>query len=240
MILSVHQPYFLPWLGLFDKIEQSDRFVIFDSTQYPRGRSIANRNQFRVGNQAKELVASVSIPKGKQGLVQIREVNFASETKWRKRLLRTLEVNYASAPYREKYLAEIEAKLHLRNLCEFNVCMLLFFLKELNIKTPVRLLSDLEKANQIPRDRDGRIIELCRQLHCDKYLSGSKGKEYNDESRYSESNIELLYQDFRHPVYPQQNVPFLSHLSVVDLLMNCGPASRDHLFPKHRRRRPLQ
>ena len=34
MILTAHQPVYLPWLGLFHKISLSDTYVFFDEVQY--------------------------------------------------------------------------------------------------------------------------------------------------------------------------------------------------------------
>ena len=33
MIVSIHQPNYLPWLGFFNKIKQSDLFILFDDVQ---------------------------------------------------------------------------------------------------------------------------------------------------------------------------------------------------------------
>ena len=42
--ISIHQPNFIPWLGYFHKIINSDIFIILDTVQYPRGKSVANRS----------------------------------------------------------------------------------------------------------------------------------------------------------------------------------------------------
>ena len=51
MIVSIHQPNYLPWLGFFDKIKQSDYFVIFDNVQFPRGKNhFGHRNKIKTNN----------------------------------------------------------------------------------------------------------------------------------------------------------------------------------------------
>ena len=43
MIISIHQPAYLPWLGYFDKINKSDLFVFLDTVQFQKN-SFQNRN----------------------------------------------------------------------------------------------------------------------------------------------------------------------------------------------------
>ena len=51
-----------------------------------------------------------------------------------------------------------------------------------------------------------------------------------DFELFKKSHISLLTQHFEHPVYPQlwkegDSKEFVSHLSVIDLLFNCGKDS---------------
>ena len=49
MILTAHQPVYLPWLGLFHKIALSDAFVWFDDVQYQK-RDWNNRNKIKTNS----------------------------------------------------------------------------------------------------------------------------------------------------------------------------------------------
>ena len=46
IILSAHQPVYLPWLGLFHKIALADIFCVFDIVQYQR-KDFNNRNKIK-------------------------------------------------------------------------------------------------------------------------------------------------------------------------------------------------
>ena len=48
------------------------------------------------------------------------------------------------------------------------------------------------------------------------------------------AGIGVVWQHFAHPRYPQRyaDLGFVSHLGFLDLLLNCGPASRDILFER--------
>jgi hypothetical protein len=88
MILSIHQPNYLPWLGFFDKIKQSDIFVIFDNVQYPRGKNhFSNRNKIKIPNKGKWLTVPVA---GKSEIKNFNEIGFKNDT-WKEEHLRLLK-----------------------------------------------------------------------------------------------------------------------------------------------------
>ena len=78
-----------------------------------------------------------------------------------------------------------------------------------------------------------RIIEICKKLKADTYLSGSGGKAYLEEDRFMQEGIELKYQDFQHPTYAQNfsqdKSDFIPCMSIADLLFNAGLKSREIL-----------
>ena len=79
-----------------------------------------------------------------------------------------------------------------------------------------------------------RLINICKKLGAETYLSGPGGKKYIEVERFKEENINVTFQDFVHPVYPQlfEEKSFIPYLSVVDLLFNCGPKSLDIILGK--------
>jgi hypothetical protein len=105
----------------------------------------------------------------------------------------------------------------------------MYLLNQLEISTPVHF----ESALHITGTKTDRIIEICRKLGADVYLSGSGGRAYLDEEKFRRSGIILKYQEFVHPSYHQQysgsGVPFTPYMSCIDLLFNAGDRSRDIL-----------
>ena len=69
---------------------------------------------------------------------------------------------------------------------------------------------------------DERLIGLCRRFNADVYLAGAGGRDYMDLSCWERAGIEVRFQQFRHPEHRQLHGPFVSCLSAVDLLFNCG------------------
>ena len=57
------------------------------------------------------------------------------------------------------------------------------------------------------------------------YLSGKDGAKYLDLTKFEEKKIDIIFQEYKHPIYSQLYGEFEPFLSVLDLLFNCGPES---------------
>jgi hypothetical protein len=74
------------------------------------------------------------------------------------------------------------------------------------------------------------VLDMCRKTNADIYIFGAQGRDYADVDSFARAGIVCHFQDYRHPEYRQLHGPFVSHLSVVDLLFNCGGNSLDILM----------
>ncbi|MFA6216174.1 MAG: WbqC family protein [Candidatus Omnitrophota bacterium] len=226
MIVSVHQPQYIPWLGYFDKIAKSDCFVFLDCVQY-KEREFQNRNKIRT----KDGWIWLTVPVASQGLgrQKVSDVAIDNESAWRKQHLKSWEVWYAKAPFFKEYAAFFKEIYNTdwEKLSQLNVFITRYVFKALGIEKPVYF----ESALQTTQSKTERIIEICQKLKADVYLSGSGGRDYIEEDKFKAAGIELRYQEFIHPVYQQQfsasGEDFVSHLSIFDLLLNEGPKSRE-------------
>ncbi|MEW6009197.1 MAG: WbqC family protein [Candidatus Omnitrophota bacterium] len=220
MIISVHQPQYLPWLGFFDKIAKSDCFVFLDEVQY-KSREFQNRNKIRTKDGWIWLSVPV-ITKGK-GRQRISQVLIDNEFPWARQHLASLKTWYAKAKFFKGYLPFFEETYARKweKLIDLNIHIINFLLKQLSITTPIYFESKL----RISSIKTERIIEICKKIEADTYLSGIGGKEYLEEDKFSLANIKLVYQDFSHPEYGQLFKPFIPFMSVVDLLFNHGEDS---------------
>lgn len=226
-VVAIHQPNYIPWLGYFYKMSQSDIFVYLDVVQYPRGQSFANRNQVKTPNGPTWLTIPISVPSGQKGKATYREVDFA-DTKFKKKHLKTLEMSYKKAPYFDDIFTLVEENITQKDhFAELTVSLNNAIADYLGIETKCILLSEILDDFG---EKTELIIDICRELGASTYLSGTGGgKDYNDEQKLNEAGIALKYSDFEHPEYPQLWGEFVSHLSIIDLLFNCGPESRSYL-----------
>jgi len=225
MTISIHQPNYLPWLGFFDKIKRSDKFVIFDNVQYPRGKNhFGNRNKIKIHNNSKWLTVPVA---GKSKKLNINEIGF-KDNNWRNEHLRLIEIFYKDAPFFKDYFHSINDILlyDFKTLCSLNIHLIKYFLKVLNIETKVILSSSLVSNEVLGADR---IITILEKLKATKYITGSGpgSIRYINEKDFNSRNIELIWQHYKHPVYNQLHGEFLPYMNILDLLFNEGPNSKN-------------
>lgn len=224
MILSVHQPQYIPWLGYFDKIDKSDCFIFLDNVQY-KNREYQNRNKIRTKDGWMWLTVPV-ISKG-LGRQKICDVKINNEFSWQKEHLKTLENYYNRAPFFKKHYHFFESVYTIKweKLLDLNIHIIKYLLEQLGIDTPLYYESEIGTSNQGTE----RIIQICKKLKADIYLSGIGGKNYLKEEQFPQAGIKLEYQNFIHPVYHQQYMQeedsFLRYMSIIDLLFNEGPES---------------
>lgn len=228
MILSVHQPQYIPWLGYFDKIAKSDGFVFLDQVQY-KPREFQNRNKIRT----KDGWMWLSIPVVCKGLgrQKICDCIIDNAFPWARKHLLSLRSCYGSANFFKDlfpFFEETYAK-EWKKLVDLNVHIINYILKHLSISKPMYFASQLDIASK----GTDLIIEICRKLKADTYLSGIGGKDYLEEEKFVQANLKLIYQNFVHPVYRQQFMrnenDFVPYMSILDLLFNEGPKSKEIL-----------
>ncbi len=225
MIVSIHQPNYLPWLGFFDKIKQSDVFVIFDDVQFPRGKKhFGHRNKIKTTTGDKWLSVPIS---NKSDLVPFNDTNINYDTEWNKEHLRLMEVFYSKSPYFNKYFKQISDILlnEHKSLTELSTNLIEYFLKELNINTELKYSSQISDSELYGSDK---IFNILEKLNTTEYITGSGpgSMRYIDEKGFSDRNIKLKWQYYEHPKYNQLHGEFIPYMSVVDLLFNEGEKSR--------------
>jgi len=225
MVIAVHQPQYIPWLGYFHKIAQCDTFVILDNVQY-KTREFQNRNRIRTDKGWMWLSVPVVTKDGCR--IRMADVEIDNIMPWQRKHLGSIKTSYATAPYFKEYYGFFEDTFRRQwlKLSDLNVHITRFVMDKLSITTPIVFESELN----VITPKTQRIIDICKKMNADIYLSGVGAKEYLEESLFPEQRITLYYQHFDHPEYKQCFEPFMPYMSIIDLLFNCGPQSRDLLL----------
>jgi hypothetical protein len=215
--IAIHQPDFLPWLGFFDRWKQSDLLILLDDVQFLR-RGWHHRDQIKTRNGSVWL----TVPVKKKGLYGqlINQVEVDNGTDWQQRHLATIEHAYKKAPFFEPVFAAFRESYidKADSLVAVNLRLLQTASFLLGIRTPVVLSSRYKVSGQ----KSERLLELIRKVEGTHYLTGTGSRNYLDEGLFKKENVEVLWQEFRHPVYAQLHGAFVPNLSVLDFLMNAG------------------
>lgn len=228
MRIGILQPGYLPWLGFFEQLASCDIFVLYDDVQYDKN-GWRNRNRVKTATGAQWLTVPVHVKFGEHPLV--KDVIIDNKQHWRKKHLRSLQLNYGKAPYYQNYRAIFEETYAREwlNLVELDVHFIKRLADALRIDTGKIVLSS---SLHITGDTIPRLIKICQHFKADVFYEGAAGKDYLNEEAFSEAGIKLEYQNYRHPVYRQLHGEFLPYLSVLDLLFNEGPNSLSILTNK--------
>jgi hypothetical protein len=220
MILTAHQPVYLPWLGLFHKIALAEKFCIFDIAQY-QTKDFNNRNKIKTNAGAIWLSVPVeSKDHLEKSLKDIKVINNG----WNKKHFKSIDLAYRKAPFYSRYIGELEEMLMGQSyvyLADLNLATLNYGLKNLGIEVPIVTASSFNFQGK----KSELVLDMCKNLGANDYIFGAQGKNYADSKSFLDSGIRPHFQEYIHPVYPQLHGEFEPYMSLIDLLFNVGPDS---------------
>ncbi|GFM35157.1 WbqC family protein [Desulfovibrio subterraneus] len=222
--IVISQPRFLPALNYFQRMEICDCFVFLDTVQYSPS-DWENRNKIKTPLGAQWV--TVPVKNSGHGM-RIFDTEIENKHNWRSKILKTLRQNYSKAPfytYCMPYLEECFSQDWYK-LVDLNMHLIDFACRTLDISCEFVFSSELN----VDGSGEALLINLCKNLGADKYISGSLGRNYITKRNWDDEGIELCYHDFEPYEYPQIYGEFLPWLCFVDLFMNCGPKSKDYFF----------
>ena len=216
MIVAIHQPEYLPWLGFFKKMMNVELFVFLDDVQFSK-KGWQNRNRIRINDGTTLL----SIPVHTHSYPKINEVTIDNEKNWSIRHKKSILYNYARAPYFDEIKDFIESifEKKFQYLVDLNTEIIKFIMNELEIKSKIVFSSELE----ISKKGSDRVLDICKAVGADHYITGTFWAESNLRvEEFKKSNIDVEFQKFQHPIYKQIHGGFIPEMSIIDLLFNEG------------------
>jgi hypothetical protein len=234
MILTAHQPTYLPWLGLFHKIAIADCYVSYDHVALSR-YDYVTRNTVRAHNGPCSLIVPIRRAAGQQ---IIKNVIVDYSRPWPAKHWRTIYLSYHKAPYFSQYAPFFEDfyKKEWASICEMNNYFLAWTLRTLGIQREIVSSSSLD----ISAIKSAGVLEMSTALGANCFIFGTHGKKYADVEAFHRKDVAPIFQEYIHPTYPQVHGDFVSHLSIIDLLFNCGPQSFEILMSGNMTRTELE
>jgi hypothetical protein len=215
MIVSIHQPNYMPWLGYFYKIYKSDKFVFLDDVQFSN-EGMHNYHFLKTPQGPFRLKIPVKHSMGDS----IDSIVMREDLQWRKKHLKTIEMNYKKSPHYEEVYNDL---LHLfaneeTLLSRFNEQTIKFICNKFGFKTLFVNSSDLK----IDSTREDKVIKICKEVGATTYYSGAGAKIYQVEDNFTNNGLKLEYSNYKVVTYPQLWGDYTANVFIIDYLMNCG------------------
>ena len=215
--IGIMQPYFFPYLGYWQLMNAVDRYVVYDDVNFiNRGR--INRNAILIQQQAHNVNLILS---GASQNKLINQIQVNAETAVQAKLLRTIEMAYAKAPFFANVMPMIQeiATQKEKNLAQYLFYSLHVIGEYLGITTELILSSHLNKDCSLKGYK--KIISICQLLDGTEYYNSINGVPLYAPhvAEFREAGLELLFPKMRKITYPQYGNPFVENLSIIDVMM---------------------
>ena len=225
-IISICQPHFLPWIGYFNMIHLSEKFIFLDNVNYNK-RSWQNRVQIRENDiDQKKWLSLQTINNSRSLKINEVKINFLS-----KNILRNnLKQNYSKTKYFESLspmIFDIFDKNINNDLSKINIILIRKICEYLNISSSFSLSSQFKFTEK----KEYLILKLLKENKAKIYLANAGSLIYANEDFFKKNKVKMVSHNFQHPIYDQKfnkkKRKFLDGLSILDLLFNYGKKSEE-------------
>jgi len=220
-IIAIHQPNFFPWLGYFNKIARSDQFVILDNVQFPKkGGTWSNRVKLSINGDAKWI--TMPIIRSYHGTRTYHEMQINNQDPWQSKVIKTIKANYQKSPFfKEIFPIVFELTSNsTESLVSYNLNSIYALAKLLDFDPQKIILASELQPSGAGTDL---LISITQLAGGTAYLSGGGASGAQEDEKFAQAGLDLIYQNFQHPSYSQINsLQFIPGLSIIDTLLNCG------------------
>ncbi len=216
------QPTYLPWSGYFAMMQTVEVFVFLDNVQFAR-RSWQQRNRIKT----KEGPIWLTVPVNSSGMRDqlISDVVIDNSSDFVRKHRRAIDLNYSRAEYFQAFGSDLleDTESH-KSLSELNIALIRRMAEKLKINVAFLRSSSLQATGT----KADLLASICEELDANVYVSPPGSYTYLSESNaFKARNIPIQYFEYREIQYKQQYQLFLPQLSVVDVLLNCGPEASE-------------
>lgn len=220
---AIMQPYFFPYIGYYHLAYEVDKFIFLDDANYIK-KGYINRNSIVINGASHEF----SVPVSK--ISQNRKINQHEYTGEFSGFLKTIEQSYKAASCFNAAMPVIE-KIVLdqdNNVARKNAKSVKMVFEYLGIEREFFCASAISLDSEL-KGQD-RIVALCKETGIDKYRNAIGGQSLYNREIFNASGVDLRFIKSDIRPYPQRSDEFVSHLSIIDMLMNCDKSTiKKHL-----------
>lgn len=219
MKLGLMQPYFMPYIGYWQRIKAVDRHVIYDDVNYIKNGWMNHNRILLNGNEHLLTIPLVGASPNKL----INEVAVNNDPRLQDKMLKTLEQGYKKSKCFNEAMACLLPIIRNpeTNLAEYLAFQIREICKYMGIMTRLLMSSSIEKDNAL-KGRD-KVIAICKSQGAEVYYNALSGDHLYDKDDFAREGIQLVFIRDRGSVqYVQRGrKEFFPSLSIIDVLMSC-------------------
>lgn len=218
--IAISQPTYLPWLGFIQQIANVDYFVFLDNVQFER-QSWQSRNRIK---DYTDQVLWLSLPVKNHALdTPIAEIEIANQkVNWQRKHLNSISTCLAKTPHLKSVLNLLDSIYQQQyiKLADLNIALISALCEVLAIKTKLIRASDLDVSGA----KTDLLLQIIQKFNANRYIANQGSRTYleAEQARFEALGIELSYQKWQHPIYPQKGKCFISHLAWPDAISYLG------------------
>lgn len=218
-VVVIHQPDFAPYLGFLHRFLKADLYIALDHVQFVQHTSRAWTHRDKIKTPRGERWLTLSVQKTPRE-TPIDAVELSTTRDWRRENLDLIRENYRTASGFAEIFPWIEQlySFSTNRLADFNLSVIAALMDAFDVRIPTVRSSTLSPAGR----KNELLVDLLVKVGASVYISGVGARAYLDETRFRDAGIEVRWQDFEHPAYPQLHGAFIPFLSSFDVLLNCG------------------
>ncbi len=216
------QPYFFPYIGHFQLIHATDRYIFFDTPQYER-RGWMNRNRIINLNEGSTYI-TVPVIKAPQQTA-LTDIVINNDSDWKGKILLQLEIYKKRAPHYDKVVDFVRSVLDKADtsLVDLNVASIVDSCQYIGLDINWDIFSKMDL--NVPDDcaPDEWALEITKALQADEYINAPGGASFFDRTKYEAAGIKLQFIQPEITPYVQRIGRFEPGLSIIDVMMYNSP-----------------
>lgn len=219
---GIMQPYFVPYIGYFSLIKNTDKWIILDTVQYIRHGWI-NRNRILKPSDDWQYI-TIPLEKHSRSAL-IKDIKIKENTDWRDKIFKQLEHYKKKAPfYKETIKLLKECFEHkTESIVDLNTHLLKKICEYLDIKFKYKIFSEMDlKIGEIKEPGDW-ALEISKALGASEYINPPGGEEIFNKKKFIKEKIELKFLKINLEEYDQRRNKFKPGLSIIDVMMFNDP-----------------
>lgn len=227
MKIAIMQPYFFPYIGYYQLVNASDKFIFYDDVNFIKNGWI-NRNRILVNNSPNYITIQL---KGASPFKLINQIEFTDN---RLKIGKTIQMAYKKAPYFEQVWPVVNEVLNYQSdkIRDIAIKSITEVFKYLGVSKEFELSSE-EYSNTKQQERAERLITICKENRAQTYYNSQGGVKMYSKDYFKQNGLDLYFIIPETIIYKQFTEQFSPNLSIIDVMMFNEPEEINRMLNRY-------